>query len=100
MMRKFHTSFTEKNLTGNAGVLNIGKFAKKLELPKILDSAWTKKAILDLGDVRFEATQIQFENFWTYFSCFYIFLIHHYNKIKFWAHLSLQILSPFFLSDN
>ena len=37
MMRKFHTRFTEKNLTGNAGLLNIGKFAEKLELSKILD---------------------------------------------------------------
>jgi hypothetical protein len=37
MMRKFHTCFTEKNLTGNAGLLNIGKFAKKLKLPEILD---------------------------------------------------------------
>ena len=36
-MRKFHTRFTEKNLTGNAGLLNIGKFAEKLELSKILD---------------------------------------------------------------
>jgi len=41
MMRKFHTCFTEKNLTGNAGLLNIGRFAKKLELHKILDKHLT-----------------------------------------------------------
>ncbi len=36
MMRKFHTQFTEKNLTGNAGLINLGRFAEKLGLPKIL----------------------------------------------------------------
>jgi hypothetical protein len=36
MMRKFHTEFSEKNLTGNAGLLNLGRFSEKLGLPKIL----------------------------------------------------------------
>ena len=36
MMRKFHTKFSEKNLTGNAGLLNLGKFAEKLDLSKML----------------------------------------------------------------
>ena len=37
MMRRFHTQFTEKNLTGNAGVTLVGRFAEKLNLSKILD---------------------------------------------------------------
>jgi hypothetical protein len=37
MMRKFHTEFSEKNLTGNAGLLHLGRFAEKLGLQKILD---------------------------------------------------------------
>lgn len=37
MMRKFHTEFSEKNLTGNAGLLHLGRFAEKLGLHKILD---------------------------------------------------------------
>ena len=36
MMRTFHTQFTEKNLTGNAGLINLGRFTEKLGLPKIL----------------------------------------------------------------
>jgi hypothetical protein len=36
-MRRFHTQFTEKNLTGNAGVTLVGRFAEKLNLPKNLD---------------------------------------------------------------
>ena len=36
MMRTFHTQFTEKNLTGNAGLINLGRFSEKLGLPKIL----------------------------------------------------------------
>lgn len=35
-MRKFHTQFNEKNLTGNAGLVHIGRFAKKLGLADIL----------------------------------------------------------------
>jgi hypothetical protein len=37
-MRKFHTQFTEKNLTGNAGLTLIGRFAEKLGVAKILES--------------------------------------------------------------
>ncbi len=36
-MRRFHTTFSEKNLTGNAGLLNIGRFAEKLGLLGILE---------------------------------------------------------------
>lgn len=36
-MRVFHTKFSEKNLTGNAGLVNLGRFSEKLGLPKILD---------------------------------------------------------------
>ena len=43
MMKKFHTHFTEKNLTGNAGLLNLGKFAEKLGLSTILDNQLTIK---------------------------------------------------------
>jgi hypothetical protein len=28
MMRKYYTQFTEKNLTGKAGLVNLGQFAK------------------------------------------------------------------------
>lgn len=43
MMRKYLTKFSEKNLTGNAGLLNLGKFAEKLGLPKILSAHITMK---------------------------------------------------------
>lgn len=36
MMRRFHIQFTEKNLTGNAGLTLIGRFVEKLKLPKML----------------------------------------------------------------
>ena len=36
LMRNFHVQFTEKNLTGNAGLVNLGRFAAKLQLDKIL----------------------------------------------------------------
>ncbi len=36
MMRVFHTKFSEKNLTGNAGLVNLGRFSEKIGLPKIL----------------------------------------------------------------
>ena len=36
MMRRFHVQFTEKNLTGNAGLTHLGRFADKLNLPKML----------------------------------------------------------------
>ena len=43
MMRKFHTQFTEKNLTGNAGLVHLARFAEKLNLPKLLVSHITIK---------------------------------------------------------
>ena len=36
MMKKFQVKFTAKNLTGNAGLVHLGKFAEKLQLPKTL----------------------------------------------------------------
>jgi len=36
-MRKFHVHFTEKNLTGNAGLVHLGRFAKKLDLHTMLE---------------------------------------------------------------
>jgi len=36
-MRKFHVQFTEKNLTGNAGLVHLGQFAKKLDLYRMLE---------------------------------------------------------------
>jgi hypothetical protein len=36
MMRKFYAQFTEKNLTGNAGLTHLGRFAEKLGLPQML----------------------------------------------------------------
>jgi hypothetical protein len=36
-MRKFHVNFTEKNLTGNAGLVHLGQFAKKLDLHAMLE---------------------------------------------------------------
>ena len=35
-MRKFHTEFTAKNLTGNAGLVHLGKFAEKLGIHTLL----------------------------------------------------------------
>jgi hypothetical protein len=35
-MRHFHVKFSAKNLTGNAGLVHLGRFADKLGLPKIL----------------------------------------------------------------
>jgi len=29
-MRRYHVHFTEKNLTGNAGLVHLGQFAKNL----------------------------------------------------------------------
>jgi hypothetical protein len=39
IMRKFHVHFTEKNLTGNAGLVHMGQFAKKLDLHNMLEQA-------------------------------------------------------------
>jgi hypothetical protein len=36
MMKNFQVKFTAKNLTGNAGLVHLGKFAEKLQLPKTL----------------------------------------------------------------
>jgi hypothetical protein len=36
MMKKFQVQFSAKNLTGNAGLVHLGKFAEKLQLPKTL----------------------------------------------------------------
>ena len=41
MMRKYYTTFSEKNLTGNAGLVHLGRFAEKLGLGKILASTLT-----------------------------------------------------------
>ena len=41
MMSPFHTKFSEKNLTGNAGLVNLGRFSEKLGLPKILSNHLT-----------------------------------------------------------
>lgn len=38
MVRNFHTEFTAKNLTGNAGLLLLGKFAEERELQKMLSN--------------------------------------------------------------
>lgn len=35
-MKRFQVKFTAKNLTGNAGLVHLGKFAEKLQLPKTL----------------------------------------------------------------
>lgn len=35
-MKTFQVKFTAKNLTGNAGLVHLGKFAEKLQLSKIL----------------------------------------------------------------
>ena len=36
MMRQFHVKFTEQNLTGNAGLVHLGRFADKLGLENML----------------------------------------------------------------
>lgn len=36
-MRTFHTQFTEKRLTGNAGLVHVGRFVEKLKLKKTID---------------------------------------------------------------
>jgi len=36
MMRKYKVKFTAKNFTGNAALVDFGRFADKLEFPKIL----------------------------------------------------------------
>ena len=41
MMRKYYVTFTEKNLTGNAGLVHLGRFAEKLGIQKMLDKIIT-----------------------------------------------------------
>ena len=36
MMRKYYVTFSEKNLTGNAGLVHLGRFAEKIGLKKML----------------------------------------------------------------
>ena len=38
-MKTFQVKFTAKNLTGNAGLVHLGKFAEKLRLPQALKKA-------------------------------------------------------------
>jgi len=35
-MKRFQVKFTAKNLTGNAGLVHLGKFSEKLQLSKTL----------------------------------------------------------------
>jgi hypothetical protein len=42
-MKKYRTEFTAKNLTGNAGLLNLGKFAEKIGLKSMLERHLTIK---------------------------------------------------------
>ena len=37
MMRRFHVQFTDKNLTGNAGLIHLGRFIDKLGLGQALE---------------------------------------------------------------
>ena len=41
MMRKYYTTFSEKNLTGNAGLVHLGRFAEKLGLVKMIERTLT-----------------------------------------------------------
>jgi len=41
MMRKYYTTFSEKNLTGNAGLVHLGRFAEKLGLAKMIERTLT-----------------------------------------------------------
>ncbi len=36
MMCRYYVTFSEKNLTGNAGLVHLGRFAEKLGLKKML----------------------------------------------------------------
>jgi hypothetical protein len=37
MMRKYYVTFTEKNLTGNADLVHLGRFAEKIGRAKIIE---------------------------------------------------------------
>jgi hypothetical protein len=41
MMRKYYVTFSEKNLTGNAGLVHLGRFAEKLGLVKMIERTLT-----------------------------------------------------------
>ena len=41
MMRKYYTTFSEKNLTGNAGLVHLARFAEKLGLAKMIEKTLT-----------------------------------------------------------
>ena len=41
MMRKYYVTFSEKNLTGNAGLVHPGRFAEKIGLSKIIEKTLT-----------------------------------------------------------
>ena len=41
MMRKYFTTFSEKNLTGNAGLVHLGRFAEKLGLATMIEGTLT-----------------------------------------------------------
>jgi predicted ATPase len=43
MMLRFHTQFSEKNLTSHAGFVHLGRFAEKLNLTKMLNQHITIK---------------------------------------------------------
>ena len=40
-MKNVKVEFTEKNLTGNAGLVHVGRFAKKLGLRQLLEESLT-----------------------------------------------------------
>jgi len=41
MMRKYYTTFSEKNLTGNAGLVHLGRFAERLGLANMIERTLT-----------------------------------------------------------
>ena len=41
MMRRYYVTFSEKNLTGNAGWVHLRRFAEKLGLSKIIEKTLT-----------------------------------------------------------
>ena len=43
MMRKYYVTFSEKNFTGNAGLVHLARFAEKLGFAKMLKRTLTIK---------------------------------------------------------
>ena len=41
MMRKYYVTFSEKNLTGNAGLVHLARFSEKLGLLKMIERILT-----------------------------------------------------------